>query len=178
MAFYKKFLPTYFYPKIEDIDFDKLKEQGVKSLFFDLDNTVIPYDENIISFQTLSFLKNLQSSFDIMIVSNSHKHRVAPAVHDLPFVYYAKKPLKMGIRKAIKTFARNKDEVILIGDQIVTDVFGANRMKIKSILVKPIKKSSDRWITRFNRKIAAHILKGVKKRYPNPYEELIKPYES
>ncbi len=178
MAFYSKFIPTYYVPKIEEIDYEKLKEQGVKSLFFDLDNTLIAYDVDIISDETLNFLKCLSKDFYVMVVSNSHEFRVKPAVHNLPYLHYAKKPLKLGLKKAIKMSGFKKEETILIGDQIMTDVFGANRLGMRTVLVKPIKKSSDKWITRFNRKIAKSILKGVKKRFPKEYEELIKPYES
>lgn len=177
MSFYNKFIPTYFYLKIENIDYLKLKEQGVKSLFFDLDNTLIAYDQNVISKDTYEFIKNLEKDFNVVIISNSKSHRVIPAVYDLKYVYFAKKPFKFGIHKAIKMVSSSKDEVVLIGDQIITDIFGANRAKIKSILVKPIKKSSDRKITKFNRGIANMILKGVKRKYPKAYEELIKPYE-
>ncbi len=178
MAFYKKFIPTYYVPKIEEIDFNKLKEQGVKSLFFDLDNTLIAYDVDILSDETYAFLKHLSKDFFVMIVSNSHEYRVKPAVLDLPYLHFSKKPLKIGLKKAIRQSGYSKNETILIGDQIMTDVFGANRVGMQTVLVKPIKKSSDKWITRFNRKIANMILKGVKKRYPKAYEELIKPYES
>jgi len=176
MTFYQKFIPTAFVPKIEDIDYEKLREQGVKSLFFDLDNTLIAYDVDMISNQTSSFLKTLEESFDIVILSNSRKHRVAPAVRDFKYVSFAKKPLKFGLNKAKKIVNKQKAEIVLIGDQIITDVFVANRFGIQSILVNPIKKSSDRKITKFNRKIANCILKGVKKRYQKAYEELIEPY--
>ncbi len=177
MAFYKKFIPTFYVPKIEDIDYDKLKEQGVKSLFFDLDNTLIAYDIDVLTKDKIALLKKLEADFNIVVISNSRAHRVKPAVLDFKYVCFAKKPLKLGIKKAMRMTSSKRDEVILIGDQIITDIFGANRTKIKSILVKPVKKSSDRKITTFNRGIANRILKGVKKRYPKEYKELIEPYE-
>lgn len=177
MAFFKKFLPNTYVDKIENINYELLKKQGVKSLFFDLDNTVIAYDEHFIEGRILQFLLSLQKDFKIVIVSNSPKKRVKPAAGQLQYVHFAKKPLKLGLKKAIKKVGSNKDEVVLIGDQILTDVFGANRLGIRVILVKPIKKSSDKWITSFNRSIARKILKGVKKRYPDAYKETIEPYE-
>jgi HAD superfamily phosphatase (TIGR01668 family) len=178
MAFYKKFIPVSYYPNIFDIDYQTLTKQGIKSLFFDLDNTIIAYDEQKIDEKSFKLLKTLEKDFDIVIVSNSHKARVKLAASTLPYVHFAKKPLKFGLKKAIRMVNRSKDEVVLIGDQIMTDVYGANRLKIKSILVKPIKKSSDKWITSFNRFIAKIILKGVKKRFPKEFKELIEPYEN
>ena len=70
MTFYQKFIPTAFVPKIEDIDYEKLREQGVKSLFFDLDNTLIAYDVDMISNQTSSFLKTLEDGSIFMVGSN------------------------------------------------------------------------------------------------------------
>ncbi|QWB96557.1 YqeG family HAD IIIA-type phosphatase [Mycoplasmatota bacterium] len=178
MAFYKKFIPVSYYPNIFDIDYQTLTKQGVKSLFFDLDNTIIAYDEQKMSEKTFAFLKELQKDFKIIIVSNSQKSRVKLAADQYPYVHFAKKPLLFGLKKAVRMAGFEKDEVVLIGDQVMTDVFGANRLKIKSILIKPIKKSSDKWITSLNRFFAKCILKGVKKRYPKAYKELIEPYEN
>lgn len=177
MAFYKKFLPTSYVENINKINYEILKKQGVKSLFFDLDNTVIAYDETQILGDRRALLKTLSNDFDIVIVSNSPKKRVMEAAKDFKYIHFARKPLKVGLKKAIKIVGRSKNEVCLIGDQVLTDVLGANRLGISVILVKPLKKSSDKWITKFNRFIAQMILKGVKKRYPKAYGETIELYE-
>lgn len=177
MAFYKKFLPTDYVENIYKINYDFLKKQGVKSLFFDLDNTLIAYDEDVILGESLSLLESLSKDFNIVVVSNSPKKRVMKAVSHFDYIHFARKPLKVGLKKAINIVKNQKHEVCLIGDQVLTDVFGANRLGIDVILVKPLKKSSDKWITSFNRKIAQKILKGVKKRYPKRYSETIELYE-
>ena len=102
MTFFKKFLPTIYVDKIENIDFESLKKQGVKSLFFDLDNTVIAYDQHYIEGDTLNFLLDLEKDFKIVIVSNSPKKRVKPAAGQFQYVHFAKKPLKLGLKKAMR----------------------------------------------------------------------------
>ena len=87
-----------------------------------------------------------------------------------------KKPLKFGFNKALKKAQSNKSETVLIGDQLMTDVFGAHRFGITAILVKSVKRKSDRKITQMNRKIERFVLKKIKKRYPSLYEERLDTY--
>ena len=54
------------------------------------------------------------------------------------------------------------NEIAVIGDQIFTDVLGANRMKMFSILVKPIKEK-DIWITILKRPIENFIINNYLK---------------
>lgn len=181
MKLYKKIIPTSFVLSIKDINYEELKEQGVKALFFDLDNTLIPYDIDIIPEETKAFLEELNESFKVLIISNSRVKRVSKAVSvldDIPYVKFAKKPLKFGFKKALKKVNVKASEVAIIGDQLMTDVFGANRLKAKaSILVFPIKQKSDHIFTRFNRRIEKHFIKKVKKKMPEKYNEVLRPYE-
>lgn len=180
MSLYKKIIPTYYYETVFQIDFTNLKEQGIKTLFFDLDNTLMSYHEKTLNQDTINFLKQCQRSFNVVIVSNSRRSRVATALEGINifYVYHAYKPLKGGFKRALKVYGNLKDEVILIGDQLMTDMIGANRFKIKSILVKPIARKSDIWTTRLNRKIEKHFIKQLRKKNITIYNERIKPYES
>jgi HAD superfamily phosphatase (TIGR01668 family) len=178
MPIYKKCIPFAYYASIFEIPYQNLKEQGVKSLFFDLDNTIIGYDENELSKKHLDFFKKLSKNFNVLIISNSNYKRVYHAVKEsgLPFIWYAKKPLKFGFKKALKMIGTSKDESVLIGDQLMTDIFGANRMGLKAILVQSVKRKSDRKITQFNRKIERIILKKIEKKSPQLYLERLSKY--
>jgi predicted HAD superfamily phosphohydrolase YqeG len=64
----------------------------------------------------------------------------------------------------------------MIGDQLMTDIFGGNRVGLHTILIKSVKRKSDRKITQFNRKIEAFVLRRIEKKYPELYQERLKNY--
>ena len=179
MSVSQKCIPFAYYQSIFEIPYDALKKQGIKSLFFDLDNTIIGYDETKLQDTHIEFFKELSKDFKLIIISNSHYKRVSEALKDtkLPFVWYAKKPLKFGFKKALSILDTKKEETIIIGDQIMTDIFGGNRMGISSILVKSVKRKSDRKITKFNRKIEKFVLRKIKDKHFKLYQERLEAYE-
>lgn len=136
---------SFFYPGeyLEStyvIDFDKLYEQGYRGVIFDIDNTLVPHgapaDERAISLFT--HLKEL--GFSCMLLSNNKEPRVKmfnDAVH-VNYMYKAGKPHPAGYRRAMEILGTNKDNTLFVGDQIFTDVMGANIAGIRTILVKPI----------------------------------------
>ena len=178
MAFYKYIKPTIYALSIQDIPYEELKKQGIHTLFFDLDNTVMSYDETLISKENIQFLNDLKTTFKIIIVSNSGYKRVSKASNHakLEFIHSAKKPLKSGYKKALKKAACTKDKVVFIGDQLMTDIYGANKMNIVSILVKPVKQRSDHFFTRINRKIERFVIKKMFKNHSNLVTDALKAY--
>jgi hypothetical protein len=180
MSLYQKCIPDFYYQSIFEIPYQTLKEQGISTLFFDLDNTIIGYDEEILSNKQIHFLSDLTKSFKVVILSNSGKKRVSKALSqtDFDYIYHAVKPLKFGFKKALKITQSKKDEVMVIGDQLMTDIFGAHRTKIKASLIRSVKRKSDRMITKFNRKIEKFILKRIQKKYPKLYQSRLEQYVS
>ena len=77
-----------------------------------------------------------------------------------------KKPFKSGYIRALKKASAQIKTSLFIGDQLMTDIFGASRMNIESILVKPLKQRSDHIFTRTNRKLERILLKRMSKKYP------------
>jgi putative phosphatase len=178
MSLYQKCIPDFYYQSIFEIPYQTLKEQGISTLFFDLDNTIIGYDEDLLSDVQIDFIKDLSKSFKIVVLSNSGYKRVSKALSntDFNYVYHAVKPLKFGFKKALKITKANKEEVLVIGDQIVTDILGAHRTHLKAALIKSVKRKSDRKITKFNRKIETYILRRIKKKYPKLYQSRLEQY--
>ena len=186
---------NYFYPDIYQkniytINYNKILERGIRCLLFDLDNTLIPYDMSLADEVLKAKLADIQNiGLNIIIVSNNHKARVRSFSNDLGLVsfYSALKPLSSGLRKALKYIKKTyyKDEkikdikkcVITLGDQLMTDVFASSRLKLDSILVRPIKKKSEKWYTRFNRRMEKMVLKRMSKKYPKVYEEINEKHE-
>lgn len=121
---------------------------------FDLDNTLIPYHEALPNNDLFKLKEQLQKDFKIMIVSNSKKERVErfAKAYDILYVKFAKKPFKSGFIRALDLMnIKDKETVLFVGDQLLTDIFGSNRMSFNSCLVDPINKDTEALITKMNR---------------------------
>jgi uncharacterized protein len=178
MPFYRRFIPDHYVSSIYEISYDALQEQGITTLFFDLDNTLIAYDEHALSQREIAFITRIKKRFKVVIVSNSSRERVTSALKDVDVhcVWRAKKPLKYGLKKALRMTSSQTQETALIGDQLMTDVFVSHRLGLKSVLVKAVKRSSDKWVTRINRQLEKMILHRMRKRAPKLYLERLKAY--
>lgn len=159
------FRPNMYKKNIFEIDYNKLRKQGITCLIFDLDNTLGLIEHEKCPLKTKKLLKELQKDFLILISSNNTKKRIAPYLKDLGIggVAFSLKPSTKGLRKIKNHYNLNKKEMVMIGDQIVTDILSGNRYKIMTILVDPLGEKDLR-ITGLNRKIEARIIKYYKKR--------------
>lgn len=148
----KKYIPNMYKKNILDINYDLLKEKGIKCLIFDLDNTIALIDENEIPKKVLELFEKLKKSFKLVIVSNNTKKRIEPFCKpfETPFVSFALKPFTFGFSKIKKMFKFNKNEMCIIGDQLMTDILGGNKFGIYTVLVDPLGKK-DLKITTLNR---------------------------
>ncbi len=137
----RNFSPTYYYCSIADIDLEELRNQGIKALLIDLDNTIVPWYNYKIPRRIAEWIERAKGmGFKICIVSNGMKFRVRRLSQKLgvQFVARAVKPGLRGLRSAIDKLGVELDEVVLIGDQIFTDIWAGNRLGIKTILVRPL----------------------------------------
>lgn len=178
----KHFIPSLYVNTIFDIDYNKLYEDGIRLILTDLDNTLISYKETDPLEAQYDWVKKMKEiGFEIIIVSNnSHKDRVShfAKLLDIKYLNFALKPTKIGMKKALK-MANKKyepDEVIALGDQLMTDILVANRMKFHSILVKAVDRKSDILPTRINRKLERHVLKVLRKKNSESYKEKLSAY--
>lgn len=159
------FYPKGYFNKVSEISLEYLKENNIKGLILDVDNTLIDYYRNI-SEETINWANNLkQNGIKMCILSNSNKHEKVKEVAEkleLEYIYFGIKPLKRGFKKAKKMLDLENNEIAAVGDQIFTDVLGANRMKMFSILVEPIEEK-DIFITLIKRPIENYIKKQYQK---------------
>ena len=169
---YKRCLPDFSYRSFFEIPFQGLINRGIKCLFIDLDNTILAYEKTELSPRIKEFLVELKNYFQIVIISNSKKKRVKKAVgQDFLYVYNAKKPLMFGYKKALKMVDFPSYHIACIGDQLLTDIHGAFRLKAgRKILIKPINKLTETKPTRFNRFFEGLIIKKIKRKMPLLYE--------
>ena len=157
--------PNYYCNKVTDITVELLQNNHIKGLILDVDNTLIDFDRNLLD-GLIDWIEQIKlSGIKCMILSNTNKHdkvkKVAETLN-IPYIYFAKKPLKSGFKKAAKLLELPNKNIAAIGDQIFTDVIGANRNGMLSILVNPIAKK-DIWITKFKRPIEEKIVKSYVK---------------
>lgn len=165
----KKFFPTQYVKSVHHIDYENLKDQGIKGLIFDIDNTLVPYfiqegDEKLINLLD-DLKKNL--GFKITLVSNGKKNRVVRFNRNLKLyaIHKAGKPRTANLKKAMTVMKTDKQSTVIIGDQIFTDVWAANRLGIASILVEPVSEK-DEFITWIKRGMERMILKKYMKNKP------------
>ena len=148
-----KLLPDIYQKSIYSIDYSALKDAGIKIVLFDLENTLTSYESdepNINLKELIHEIKNI--GITPVIISNARKKRIEPFKDGLTLnaAYFSLKPLKFKYKKIMKLYKAKPSEVAAIGDQLFTDILGANRLGITSILVNPIS-SSDFFLTKINR---------------------------
>lgn len=160
-----KFYPNMYQKSIHNINYKKLKKIGIKCLVFDLDNTIALIDQHMITDETKNLLINLKNDFQVVIISNNITKRVKTYANylDCDFVANATKPLSKGYKKIKKKYNLKNKEMCMIGDQIVTDIYGGNRFGMFTILVDPLGKK-DLKITSLNRFIENKILNNYEKK--------------
>ena len=136
----KHFYPKQYVESVYEIPFEKLAQKGVKGVLFDIDNTLVPHgapaDEKAVEL----FARLRAIGLKTCLISNNKEPRVksfAQAVESL-YIYKGGKPGRKGYIKAMELAKTDKSSTIFVGDQLFTDIWGANRTGIKSILVKPI----------------------------------------
>ena len=158
--------PKFYCKKVTDITIQYLKENNIKALILDVDNTLLDFDLNILEGLEDWYKIVKSNNIKCIILSNSNKiNKVKMIANKLQISYitFATKPLKRGFKKAQKELNIPNENIAVIGDQIFTDVIGANRCKMHSILVEPIAKK-DIWMTRIKRPIEELILKKYLKK--------------
>lgn len=169
----KFFLPNQHVKSIFDISPKSLVEHGVKGVITDLDNTLVEWDRPNATPKLVEWFQELKNQgITITIVSNNIEQRVKDFADPLgiPFIYKARKPLGRAFRRALKDMKLSKDEVVVIGDQLLTDVFGGNKSGLHTILVVPVART-DGFFTRINRRVERSILGWMKRKGMIYWEE-------
>ena len=134
-------LPVYKTDAVTDLSPQMLLDNGIQLLMLDFDNTIVPYTTNRPTEQMDAWLREMAASpVQICVVSNSKKDRVKMFCknYGINCITHAKKPFSKGISECLKQYGLPPANCALAGDQIYTDVLGANGTGVRSILVKAI----------------------------------------
>ena len=140
MMFLRKLFPDTHRKNIQSIDYKEMYNKGFRAILFDIDNTLTTHgtkaDKSNIDF--FEFLR--KTGFKTCLISNNKEKRVMPFANAVgsPYIFKANKPSKKGFLKALKLLKVKREQTLFIGDQIFTDILGANNAGVYSILVDPI----------------------------------------
>lgn len=162
-----KFKPDMYKESIYDIDYNKLKRQGIKILIYDFDNTIVENGNHVVSKKLKNLFTSLKKDFDVFIISNTlRKSKIDKFAKECNVLYVmdARKPFARGYKKVKSLEKVNGNEICMIGDQLMTDILGAKRMGFYTVLVKPIK-MNENIFTLFNRFLELFIFKKLNKKY-------------
>ena len=134
------FYPTKWMDSTYEIPFEEWYEKGCRGVIFDIDNTLVPHDAPATEEAKQLFDNLRKMGFDTCLTSNNKEPRVAAFAKQVnsKYIYKANKPSRSGYLKAMEMMGTDKDTTLFVGDQLFTDVFGANRTGIPTILVKPM----------------------------------------
>ncbi len=159
------FQPSIYQKTIFDINYKKLKEEGIQCLIFDLDNTLGLISHRNCPENTKELIQKLKKDFTVLISSNNTRRRLRPYLEELGIdgIAWSMKPSIKGLLQIKQKYHFYKKEMCIIGDQIVTDILAGNRFHIKTILVDPLGEKDLR-ITGLNRKLEEKIIKRYEKK--------------
>ena len=168
--------PKLYLKRITDLSPKYLKEKNIKGLILDVDNTLLDFDLKFID-NIEQWHNNIQKNgIKTIILSNTNKKykvKLETKKLNIDYILFAMKPRKKGFMEAKEKLGLKEEQIASIGDQIFTDVLGANKCNMFSILVEPLGKK-DIFITRFKRPIEKIVikkyLKKLKKEEKNVYK--------
>ncbi len=128
--------------RVTDITLSILKKYDIDSLILDVDNTLSTHHGQVLTEGLADWLELMnKGGISLLILSNSKEKRVAPFAEkiSLSYISLGLKPLPFGYIRAIKKLKSKRKNTAIVGDQIFTDVLGGNFLRIKTILLTPIK---------------------------------------
>jgi len=144
-------LPKLTVRTIYDIDLQELKRRGIRGIMTDLDNTLVGAKVALATPELGDWLEHVRSEgFQVVVVSNNNDTRVRAFAEplSLPFVSRARKPMTAAFARALSIMRLPPNEAAIVGDQIMTDVLGGNRLGLFTILVEPIAREDESFFTR------------------------------
>ena len=136
-------IPRGVYPSVTDISPAALAAKGIRLVLADLDNTLVPYKVAQPPEEVIAWKEGLAShGIRLFLLSNSRKPGRAQAFAEklgIPFQGHSGKPKKAGYLRAMERMGREPRETAMVGDQIFTDILGANNAGVAPLLVEPIR---------------------------------------
>lgn len=170
------FRPRYTIDTIYHLNTEQLRQMDIKAVFSDLDNTLLAWNE----FETAKRMGELNQSLaragiKLVVISNNNAERIGKALnpYQIDFVAQARKPLPFAITKKREEMGLTDSQVMMVGDQLITDIQAGNLAKVETVLVKPLVET-DKWNTRINRFFEKIIFFFLAFSHPVTFKETLK----
>lgn len=165
---FEKFFPDDYKMSTYVIPFEKLYEEGMRGVIFDIDNTLVPHGAPADERAKKLFARLKDIGFSSCLISNNQEARVKMFNEEIQtnYIYNAHKPSTKNYKKAMEIMGTDCSNTIFVGDQLFTDVWGAKRTGIRNILVKPIHPKEEIQIVlkRYLERIVLHFYKKKQKK--------------
>lgn len=141
----ERFYPDEYLESVYDIDFEMYYKQGIRGIISDIDNTLVPHGAPATDEIVELFKKLHDMGMDTCLISNNQEPRVEPFAYAVnsKYIFNAHKPSTKNYISAMKLMGTDPSTTLFLGDQIFTDVWGANRAGIQTVMVKQIDKKEE-----------------------------------
>lgn len=156
---FRRFYPKRLAESSYHIDYEKLYKEGYRGILFDIDNTLVAHGADATPRAKELFDRLKKIGFQTCLISNNSNERVSRFNKEINtnYIYKANKPSTKNYIKATKIMGTRIDNTVFVGDQLFTDVYGANRIGMMTYLVKPIHPKEEIQIV-FKRKLERIVL--------------------
>lgn len=161
-----KLKPDYLIFSPFTLTVEMFRAKNIKGIIMDVDNTIISWRDKIVSEEVKQWFRELKSSgIEIVLLSNNTNTRIGPIAQqiEVPFVANAKKPSAYGVKKALEILTMEEQSILLIGDQLLTDISAGKKTAVQTMLVKPM--TSDMIPTYILRLVEKILLRSYKRKY-------------
>ncbi len=149
--------PTRIVEHVTDINLTELWESGVRGFIFDLDNTIMAPHTGILEDNVSDWLKQIEAQgFKSIVVSNNPLRfytEEAEKLLNIPVIGNAGKPRRKYLYRALEILNLKPEQIVVVGDRPLTDIWGGQRLGAKTILVDPLTKHQEHVFVKFLRKL-------------------------
>ena len=136
----KRLYPDEYRASAYIIDYEKMYQRGYRGILFDIDNTLVPHNAPVDERAIRLFERLREIGFVCCFISNNRENRVKSFNEEIGSlsIYDANKPSKSGFLRGMELMGTDVENTFMVGDQLFTDVWGANNAGLYCVLVKPI----------------------------------------
>ena len=140
MNMFQSFYPDEIKESTYEIDFEELYKKGCRGVLFEIDNTLVEHGADATERAKALFRKLEEIGMKSCLISNNKEERVKRFNKEIGtlYIFDAHKPSGKNYKKAMELMGTNLENTVFVGDQLFTDVYGAKRIGMKNILVRPI----------------------------------------
>jgi HAD superfamily phosphatase (TIGR01668 family) len=161
------FSPDLYVSNIYELEVSYFVNKNITGILIDLDNTLLPWDSYNIGQKQINWVRQFKMhEISVCMISNNKAERVdrCAKILEIPAVTRPMKPSRNAFLKGLKILGTTPEQTAAIGDQIFTDIFGAKRVGIHAVLVKPLS-DKEFFFTKLMRKLERYVLRKLEKTY-------------